>query len=268
VYLLLAIQLDIWSNNPRALSVLDNFVSFVTCTCCFKKKQEVDITTALPDDDDVLAEQDRVLAGEANDDMIVVSQLTKVFGNNKIAVNNMSLGIAPGECFGLLGINGAGKTTTMSMLTAEFPPTSGDATLAGYSVTKQPEKTRRRVGYCPQFDAHFSNLTGREHVELYAAIKGIPKEFINESAASLLARVGLNEDDSDRLAAGYSGGMKRRLSLACAMIGQPQIIFLDECSTGVDPVARREIWALISEMVSGANIPEEERTSVILTTHS
>ena len=154
------------------------------------------------------------------------------------------------------------------MLTAEFPPTSGDATLANFSVTHQPEATRRRIGYCPQFDAHFSNLTGREHVELYASIKGVPKEFVKEAAATKLREVGLSKDDSDRLSAGYSGGMKRRLSLACATIGQPQIMFLDECSTGVDPVARREIWQLISDMVSGDNIPEEERTSVILTTHS
>jgi len=156
----------------------------------------------------------------------------------------------------------------MSMLTCEFPPTSGDATLAGFSVSREPEKTRRRIGYCPQFDAHFTNMTGREHVELYASIKGIPSEFVEEAAAMKLQEVGLSEKDSDRLAAGYSGGMKRRLSLACAMIGQPQIVFLDECSTGVDPVARREIWQLISDMVSGQNIPDEEKTSVILTTHS
>jgi ABC-type multidrug transport system ATPase subunit len=112
-------------------------------------------------------------------------------------------------------------------------------------------------------------LTGREHVELYAKIKGIPRKFVKEAAASKLAEVGLSEADCDRLSAGYSGGMKRRLSLACATIGQPQIVFLDECSTGVDPVARREIWQLISDMVaSRSNLPEEERTSVILTTHS
>jgi ABC-type multidrug transport system ATPase subunit len=156
----------------------------------------------------------------------------------------------------------------MGMLTAEFPPTSGDATLAGFSVSREPQKTRRRIGYCPQFDAHFANLTGREHVELYASIKGVPLGLVKEAAAAKLREVGLSEKDSDRLSAGYSGGMKRRLSLACATIGQPQIVFLDECSTGVDPVARREIWQLVSDMVSGPNVPENERTSVILTTHS
>ena len=86
-----------------------------------------------------------------------------------------------------------GKTTTMQMLTAEFPATTGDATLAGYSVSREPEKTRRRVGYCPQFDAHFANMTGREHVELYATIKGIPASFVKEAALSKLKQVGLSE---------------------------------------------------------------------------
>lgn len=168
----------------------------------------------------------------------------------------------------LLFLTGAGKTTTMGMLTAEFPPTSGDATLAGYSVTNEPEQTRRRIGYCPQFDALFQNMTGIEHVELYASIKGVPSKFIKDAANSKLDEMGLDGKDRLRLAAGYSGGMKRKLSVACATIGQPQIVFLDEPSTGMDPVARRDMWEVISNMVAGSNVPEEERTSVILTTHS
>merc|ERR1719446_104083 len=264
VYLVLAVLIDILYTNPRMMQ-LWRFVTFQWV--CSSGGTGVDITTALPDDDDVLAEEERVLAGEANDDLIVVNQLTKVYDNGKKAVNNMSLGIHPGECFGLLGINGAGKTTTMSMLTAEFPPTTGDATLVGFSVVKEPEKTRRRIGYCPQFDAHFPNLTGREHVELYASIKGIPREHVKEAASAKLSEVGLSDADSNRVTSGYSGGMRRRLSLACATIGQPQLVFLDECSTGVDPVARREIWQLVSDLVSAGDNPAE-RTSVILTTHS
>jgi ATP-binding cassette, subfamily A (ABC1), member 3 len=153
------------------------------------------------------------------------------------------------------------------MLTAEFPPTSGDATLAGYCVSAEPQKTRRRIGYCPQFDAHFPNLSGREHVELYASVKGVPKHLLDGVVAAKLREVGLSEIDSDRLTSQYSGGMRRRLSLACATIGQPQIVFLDECSTGVDPVARREIWQLVSDMVK-VDVPYEHRTSVVLTTHS
>jgi ATP-binding cassette, subfamily A (ABC1), member 3 len=156
----------------------------------------------------------------------------------------------------------------MAILTAEFPPTSGDGTLAGYSVTREPEKTRRRIGYCPQFDAHFANMSGREHIELYASIKGVPRDAVKEAVAEKLREVGLSEFDSNRLCSNYSGGMKRRLSLAIATIGSPQILFLDECSTGVDPVARREIWEMISNIVSDETVPLEERPSVILTTHS
>jgi ATP-binding cassette subfamily A (ABC1) protein 3 len=156
----------------------------------------------------------------------------------------------------------------MGILTAEFPPSSGDATLSGFSITKEPQKIRRRIGYCPQFDAHLDCLTGREHIELYASIKGVPRQFVKEAAADKLQEVGLSDYDSNRLSVNYSGGMKRRLSLACATIGQPQIVFLDECSTGVDPVARREIWQLVSNMVAGGNTPKEQRTSVVLTTHS
>jgi ABC-type multidrug transport system ATPase subunit len=156
----------------------------------------------------------------------------------------------------------------MGILTAEFPPTSGDAVLAGFSVSQEPQKIRRRIGYCPQFDALFENMTGREHVELYASIKGIPSRLVKEVADSKLSDVGLNEADRDRLSSCYSGGMKRRLSLACATVGQPQIVFLDECSTGVDPVARREIWQLVSDIVIGRGLPASKRPGVILTTHS
>jgi ABC-type multidrug transport system ATPase subunit len=261
VYIALAMQIDRWSSNPRAVNI------FKRITCQSDSREAPSLDT-IPDDEDVIAEQDRVLAGDANGDLIVLNQLTKQYGNGKLAVNNLSLGIPPGQCFGLLGINGAGKTTTMGMLTAEFPPSTGDATLAGFSVTNEPEKTRRRIGYCPQFDAHFMNMTGREHVALYAAIKGVPRDMVKEAVQYKLAEVGLSESDSDRLSAGYSGGMKRKLSVACATIGQPQIVFLDEPSTGMDPVARRDLWGVISEMVSGGNIPDEQRTSVILTTHS
>ena len=108
VYLLIAVQLDKWSTNPQILSYWRMFISFFTCRCFHGStdKSGLDITTALPEDDDVLAEQDRVLKGEANNDLIVLSQLTKRYDNGKLAVNNLSLGIAPGEAFGLLGING------------------------------------------------------------------------------------------------------------------------------------------------------------------
>lgn len=294
VYILLAIQIDKWSSNPHVMALWRNFraLSWVWRDSTPMKV----VTVPLANDDDVVAEQELVLSGEVSNDLILIKQLTKVYDNGKVAVNNLSLGVAPGECFGLLGINGkehpcarcsytfnsacfvshvdiscftgAGKTTLMGLLTAEFPPTSGDAILGGFSVTHEPQKIRRRIGYCPQFCAHFENLTAREHLEMYAAIKGIPKSSVVDAVAKKLQQVGLGEYDSDRLCANYSGGMKRRLSLACATIGQPQIVFLDECSTGVDPVARREIWQLVSDIVVGRGLPASQKPALILTTHS
>jgi ATP-binding cassette, subfamily A (ABC1), member 3 len=156
----------------------------------------------------------------------------------------------------------------MGLLTAEFPPTSGDAILAGFSVMHEPQKIRQRIGYCPQFDALYGCLTAREHLLLYGAVKGIPKRALADAATKKLSQVGLKPADWDRVCSGFSGGMKRRLSLACSTMGEPKLIFLDECSTGVDPVSRREIWQLVSNMVAGQGLPQHEKPSVILTTHS
>lgn len=154
------------------------------------------------------------------------------------------------------------------MLTTEFPSTSGDITLAGFNTGDEVYEARRRIGFCPQFDALFPRLTGREHVQLYASIKGTPYSFVEEMAATKLSSVGLCSADCDRLSAHYSGGMKRKLSLACAMIGNPRLCFFDEPTTGVDPVGRREIWTMISGMLNDVSVPDEEKPSVILTTHS
>merc|ERR1712087_1036999 len=152
---------------------------------------------------------------------------------------------------------------------AEFPPSSGDAILASHSVSNEPEQTRRQIGYCPQFDAHFANMTGWEHVELYAIIKGVPRDRLKSIVAEKLMEVGLCDIEGKRLSSGYSGGMKRKLSVACATIGSPQIVFLDEPSTGMDPVSRRALWKVISRMVRGrSSMHDNEKTAVILTTHS
>lgn len=138
----------------------------------------------------------------------------------------------------------------------------------GHSVAREPQKTRRLIGYCPQFDALFECLTGREHVHLYGAVKGIPSNILSPIVERKLLEVGLNQRDWDRQSSEYSGGMKRRLSLACATIGQPSLLLLDECSTGVDPVSRREIWKMISDIVGGYGRADNNKPSVILTTHN
>mmetsp|Transcript_30651 Transcript_30651/g.64872 ORF Transcript_30651/g.64872 Transcript_30651/m.64872 type:complete len:1373 (-) Transcript_30651:2144-6262(-) len=267
LYILVTIQIDILSTKPKTLMRLKKLTESIFRRRMHQSDEVTQVTEN--DDEDVFAENERVHSGQAENDLIVLNELSKVYPNGKRAVNHMSLGIPPGECFGLLGINGAGKTTTMAMLTAEFPPSSGDALLAGFSVNNEPEQTRRRIGYCPQFDAHFANMTGWEHVELYAVIKGVPQDLLKEAVTAKLDEVGLSESDGKRLSSGYSGGMKRKLSVACATIGAPQIVFLDEPSTGMDPVARRDLWKVISKMIQGtSDMLENERTSVILTTHS
>lgn len=267
LYVLIAVQVDILSTKPRAVMIFRRILDCLKCKRqLFKGTQKQHDggtpTTTETDDRDVIAENDRVKQGHADSDAIVLKGLSKVYPNGKRAVDCMSLGIPPGECFGLLGINGAGKTSTMAILTAEFPPTSGDAFLAGHSVSNEPEQTRRQIGYCPQFDAHFANMSGYEHIELYAVIKGIKRDKVNEMVTSKLAEVGLSDIDGKRLSSGYSGGMKRKLSVACSTIGSPTLVFLDEPSTGMDPVSRRELWNVIKRMV------ENNGTAVILTTHS
>eukprot|EP00593_Proboscia_inermis_P004856 CAMPEP_0171324652 /NCGR_PEP_ID=MMETSP0816-20121228/116325_1 /TAXON_ID=420281 /ORGANISM="Proboscia inermis, Strain CCAP1064/1" /LENGTH=589 /DNA_ID=CAMNT_0011823647 /DNA_START=130 /DNA_END=1899 /DNA_ORIENTATION=- len=281
-YPVLAIYIDRWSTNPGIVKVWNGFIHVMSLkwvfVLCGGGKKNTDMTGSNlsssvygPKDEDVVAEENRVLNANAEGDLILMKQLNKVYPGGKVAVNDMSLGIPAGECFGLLGINGAGKTTTMAMLTAEFPPTHGDCKLDGYSVLNEAKQTRRRIGYCPQFDAHFANMTGREHVEMYASIKGVPKSQIGKAAIMKLSEVGLSDKDVDRLSSAYSGGMKRKLSVACATVGQPQIVFLDEPSTGMDPVARRDLWKVLSNMVNGSSPSSAvgaPRTSIILTTHS
>ncbi|CAM9216529.1 unnamed protein product, partial [Ectocarpus fasciculatus] len=216
-------------------------------------------------DEDVRAEMNRVATGAADNDVVKVSGLRKVYpvsNGAKVAVKSTSLGIPRGECFGLLGINGAGKSSTLAMLSGELPPTTGSACLGGFDVGKNPEEIHRLVGYCPQFDALFETLTGREHLALYAAIKGIPADKRSAAVDQKIEEMGLTRY-AERPAGGYSGGNKRKLSVAMAMIGDPQIVFLDEPSTGMDPMARRFMWNVIMRIVT-----ENKECAMILTTHS
>ena len=148
------------------------------------------------------------------------------------------------------------------MLSGEFRPSAGSAHLAGLNLITDVQKCRRKIAFCPQFDALFELLTAREHLQLYARIKGICEADIKRVVESKIAEMGLTEY-ADRSASTYSGGNKRKLSVAIAMIGEPSIVFLDEPSTGMDPVARRFMWEIISDIVT-----KREKCSLILTTHS
>jgi ABC-type multidrug transport system ATPase subunit len=194
-------------------------------------------------------------------DNIQVRGLTKVFPGSALrrpAVANITFGIPEGECFGLLGPNGAGKTTTLGMLTGDVRPTSGSASLRGLDVGTQLPEIFGTVGFCPQFDALPALLTGREVLTLYAEVKGVLPARVAPVVDALLEKMMLTRH-ANKSTKTYSGGNKRKLSLAVAMMGDPKIIFLDEPSTGMDPQARRAMWDVICSATRGR--------SIILTTH-
>ncbi|KTF90637.1 hypothetical protein cypCar_00018020, partial [Cyprinus carpio] len=178
----------------------------------------------------------------------------------KPAVDRLCVGIPPGECFGLLGVNGAGKTSTFKMLTGDSVVTSGEAYLAGKSVLTEIDEVHQNLGYCPQFDAISDLLTGREHLEFYAILRGVPEKEVCEVADWGIRKLGLMKY-VDKAAGSYSGGNMRKLSTAMALIGGPPVVFLDEPTTGMDPKARRALWNCILSII-------KEGRSVVLTSHS
>lgn len=159
----------------------------------------------------------------------------------------------------LLGQNGAGKSTTMNILSGLTPASSGDANIYGYSISSQIHIIRKFMGICPQHDILFVDLTAREHIELYAGIKGIPRKDLPRLIESRLKAVRLWKV-ADQRAGTYSGGMKRRLSVAISTIGDPKVVFMDEPTTGMDPVNRRHVWSFIEKFKKGKVF--------VLTTHS
>lgn len=212
------------------------------------------------EDDDVEAEKERILSGKASDDLIRLEGLRRVYPQ-KVAVNNLYFGVPSNQCFGFLGVNGAGKSTTLKMLTGDETPSQGTAFLGNHSILKEPIAVRRMMGYCPQFDAIHPLMTGEETLEFYARIRGVAEEKIQQMVATLSERLTLTQDNQHKRPAGtYSGGNKRKLSVGIALIGNPKVVFLDEPSTGMDPVSRRFMWDFISQTM--------QDRAVILTTHS
>jgi ABC-2 type transport system ATP-binding protein len=178
---------------------------------------------------------------------------------NVHAVQGIDLTVAPGEIYGFLGPNGTGKSTTVHMLTTLLPPTAGTATVAGFDVAKEGPKVRGAIGAALQEAALDPWLTGREHVRLQSALHGISGKERTERGNDLLARVGLTQA-ADRKVQTYSGGMKRRLDLALALVHRPRILFLDEPTTGLDPQSRSALWTEVERLA------REEGVTVFLTT--
>ena len=188
---------------------------------------------------------------------IQVNGLTKVYGSTT-AVNELNLSVERGELFALLGVNGAGKTTTIKMLTCLTRPTSGDAILIGDSIVSNPTAVKRKTNVSPQETAIARNLTVEENVRLMAEIYGRDKQSARIEAGKMLSAFGLAETANKR-AKILSGGMQRRLSIAMALISDPQILFLDEPTLGLDVLARRELWKGIRGL--------KGRITMVLTTH-
>jgi len=186
--------------------------------------------------------------------------LRKWFGGFQ-AIKNSWFSVEEGQLFCLLGPNGAGKSTTINCLTGILPPDGGDALIYDESLTASGgmDRIRSFIGVCPQFDVLWGELTGQEHLEIYGQVKGLPPKQVKREARELLHNVKLLDSASIR-AGSYSGGMKRRLSVAVALLGNPKVVYLDEPTTGMDPITRRHVWDIVEAA--------KKNRAIILTTHS
>ena len=211
------------------------------------------------EDPDVAQERKEIEEGTVRgDDLVIVKHLRKVYPSGKVAVRNISFGVHAGEVFGFLGTNGAGKTTAISILCQEFMPTNGRAFIVGHDVVEDSQRALRNIGYCPQFDALLDLLTTEEHLSLYAGVRGVVESERQQVVDTLLNVCELKEHRAT-LAMNLSGGNRRKLSVALSLVGGPRVVFLDEPSAGMDPVARRGLWKAIQAISSNC--------SVVLTTH-
>ncbi|HVU33960.1 MAG TPA: ATP-binding cassette domain-containing protein [Opitutaceae bacterium] len=190
---------------------------------------------------------------------IEVQELTKCFGDF-CAVNHLTFNVKHGEIFGLLGPNGAGKSTLLRMLTTLVPPTSGTARINGHDVVREPNEVRKSIGVIPQAMTSDLDLNADENMSIYAKLYGIPRETSRRTINELLEAVDLTQW-RDKPLKMYSGGMRRRLEIARGLVHQPKIFFLDEPTTGLDPVSRTAVWEML------ARLKRQRDLTIIVTTH-
>jgi ABC-2 type transport system ATP-binding protein len=190
--------------------------------------------------------------------VIVADELTRRFGDF-VAVDRLSFAVGSGEIFGFLGPNGAGKTTAIRMLIGLLEPSAGSARVAGHDVTREPDAVKRSIGYMSQLFSLYSDLTVRENLELFAGLYDLAADRRDDRIRWALETAGLEERD-DQLTATLPLGLKQRLALGSAVLHEPPVLFLDEPTSGVDPLARRAFWDLISDLA-------EAGTTVLVTTH-
>ena len=194
------------------------------------------------------------------EEVIKAENLTKVFNKSLVAVDHISFSVKEGEIFGFLGPNGAGKTTTINMLITVLKPTEGTASLLGYDIVKQANEVRKVIGVVPQEYTADEDLTGYENVMLCADLYGIPRDIAKKRALELLELVELTEFKDKRVET-YSGGMRRRLELACGLINRPKVLFLDEPTLGLDVQTRAATWEYIRRL------KKEYGMTLFMTTH-
>ena len=194
-----------------------------------------------------------------NDDVLEITALTRRFGAFT-AVDALTLSVRSGEVFGLLGSNGAGKTTAIKMLTTLLPPSSGEARVAGFSITTQAVQVRRAIGYVPQAVSVDGSLTGYENLLIFAKLYDLPRREQQGRIAEALEFMGLTAD-SGRLVGEYSGGMVRRLEIAQSTLHRPRVLFLDEPTVGLDPIARDAVWKHLVDLRTNYG------TTLFFTTH-
>lgn len=242
-------------------------IEYNILTRLFYKGKELTSISAPPAeegivDDDVQIEKDRVAQMDASQiqyNHLLFKDLTKYYGKF-LAVNQVSLAVDRKECFGLLGVNGAGKTTLFKMLTGEELISFGKGFVQGASIKSSLIDVYNKIGYCPQDDALHEDLTGREILYLFSLFRGIPKPKIDIYIRTLSAELFLDKD-LDKQVKHMSGGTKRKMNAAVALIGTPSVVYLDEPTTGLDPLAKRCFWATICQI-------RDQGKTIVLSSHS
>jgi len=260
-------HLNIFGRIKRLFRRKDNeFDSLeASATNPFYTDKEAEAAKVL-EDDDVKAERERILSGHYDrSSPLIIKNIRKEYksrergGEPHVAVHSVTFGVEENVVFGLLGPNGAGKTTLIHSLIGVYTPTAGYAKLSGYNIKTDMDQVYKRIGICPQHDILWGELTVEEHLLFYARLKGIPRKQEKDAINESLNNVGL-ESFRNRLIKGLSGGERRRVSIAIALVGNPKLVFLDEPTTGLDPDVRRLIWSIINDVSNGRTI--------VITTHS
>ncbi|XP_055297532.1 phospholipid-transporting ATPase ABCA3-like isoform X2 [Sitodiplosis mosellana] len=246
----------LWIIEYRIFSKVSYFIRGIP-----KKKLTAAVESTVFDTD-VREEKNKVNAMTSKDlqvNSLVLRNLKKIYGNF-LAVNGISVAVKRSECFGLLGINGAGKTSTFKMITGDTPVSSGDVFVNGLSLKTHLAEVHKMIGYCPQFDALLDNLTGSQTLEIFGLLRGYRRKDISAMSARLASNLNFTKH-IDKVIKSYSGGSKRKLSTAIAIMSHPDVVYLDEPSSGMDPGAKRNLWNVLSQVRCSG-------TSIVLTSHS